>query len=67
LVPVHRKLYQLLSAGKLKQCAGLLVQHLDDSEARLGGIMAGEVGETWRAQKARRNNQAHEASRAAAS
>jgi DNA-binding GntR family transcriptional regulator len=43
LVPVHRKLYQLLQAGKLKQCAQLLVEHLDDSEARLGGIMAGEV------------------------
>ena len=67
LVPLHRKLYQLLSAGKLKQCADLLLQHLDDSEARLGGIMAGEVEETWRAPKTRRNSRAHEASRAAAS
>ena len=67
LVPVHRKLYQLLSAGKLKQCADLLLQHLDDSEARLGGIMAGEVRETWRAQKTRGNRGAHEVSRTAAS
>src|SRR5215470_6765148 len=35
LVPVHRKLYQFLSTGKLKQCAALLTQHLDDSESRL--------------------------------
>jgi DNA-binding GntR family transcriptional regulator len=67
LVPLHRKLYQLLSAGKLKQCADLLLQHLDDSEARLGGIMAGEVGEAWRAQKNRRNSRGREASRARAS
>jgi DNA-binding GntR family transcriptional regulator len=39
LVPAHRKLYQLLSAGKLKQCAALLAQHLDDSESRLSRIM----------------------------
>src|SRR5207249_9874275 len=26
LVPAHRRLYQLLSAGKLKQCAALLAQ-----------------------------------------
>jgi DNA-binding GntR family transcriptional regulator len=67
LVPLHRKLYQLLSAGKLKQCADLLLQHLDDSEARLGGIMAGEIGEAWRAQKNRRNSRGREASRARAS
>src|SRR5437763_5843473 len=42
LVPVHRKLYQLLVAGKLKQCAAILAQHLDDSESRFGRIMAGE-------------------------
>jgi DNA-binding GntR family transcriptional regulator len=42
LVPVHRKLYQLLLAGKLKQCAAILAQHLDDSESRLGRIMAGQ-------------------------
>ena len=39
LVPVHRKLYQLLSSGKLKQCAALLAQHLDDSESRLIRVM----------------------------
>ncbi len=42
LIPVHRKLFQLLVAGKLKQCAALLAQHLDDSEARLGRVMAGQ-------------------------
>ena len=41
LVPAHRRLYQLLSAGKLKQCAALLAQHLDDSESRLSRIMGG--------------------------
>lgn len=39
LIPVHRKLYQLLSTGKLKQCAAVLAQHLEDSEARLMGVM----------------------------
>jgi len=39
LIPVHRKLYQLLSAGKLKQCATVLARHLDDSEARLARVM----------------------------
>jgi DNA-binding GntR family transcriptional regulator len=39
LIPVHRKLFQLLSAGKLKQCAALLAQHLDDSESRLSRVM----------------------------
>ena|SRR5437763_1741774 len=43
LIPVHRKIYQLLSAGKLKQCAALLSQHLDDSEARLMRVMDGQV------------------------
>lgn len=43
LVPVHRKLYELLKAGKLRQCADLLLRHLDDSESRFGGIMAGEL------------------------
>ena len=68
LVPVHRKIYQLLSAGKLKQCADLLLQHLDDSEARLGGIMAGEVEQTSRGKKVRGNGRAADerASRAAA-
>jgi DNA-binding GntR family transcriptional regulator len=39
LVPVHRKLYQLLAAGKLKECAAVLARHLDDSESRLSRIM----------------------------
>ena len=39
LIPVHRKMYVLLSTGKLKQCAALLVRHLEDSESRLIGIM----------------------------
>jgi|GraSoiStandDraft_38_1057308.scaffolds.fasta_scaffold246408_1 DNA-binding GntR family transcriptional regulator len=39
LIPVHKKIYQLLVAGKLKQCAALLQQHLDDSEARLRRVM----------------------------
>jgi len=39
LIPVHRKLYQLLTAGKLKECAKILVQHLDDSESRLSRVM----------------------------
>lgn len=43
LVPVHRKIYQLLTAGKLKQCAALLSQHLDDSEVRLTSVMDGQV------------------------
>ena len=43
LIPVHRKMYQLLAAGKLKQCAAILAQHLEDSESRLGRIMAGGI------------------------
>jgi DNA-binding GntR family transcriptional regulator len=43
LVPVHRKMYQLLGTGKLKQCAAVLAQHLDDSEARLAAIMKTQV------------------------
>jgi DNA-binding GntR family transcriptional regulator len=39
LIPVHRKLYQLLTAGKLKECARILAQHLDDSESRLSRVM----------------------------
>lgn len=39
LIPVHRKLYQLLTAGRLKECAAVLSQHLDDSESRLSRIM----------------------------
>jgi DNA-binding GntR family transcriptional regulator len=39
LIPVHRKMYQLLSSGKLKQCAVALEQHLEDSESRLTQVM----------------------------
>jgi DNA-binding GntR family transcriptional regulator len=39
LIPVHRKMYQLISAGKLKQCAAILEQHLEDSESRLTQVM----------------------------
>jgi len=43
LIPVHRKMYQFLAAGKLKQCAAVLAQHLDDSESRLIGVMNGHT------------------------
>lgn len=43
LIPVHRKIFQCLTGGKLKQCAVLLSQHLDDSEARLTRVMDGQV------------------------
>jgi DNA-binding GntR family transcriptional regulator len=39
LIPVHRKLYELLKTGKLKECAKILAQHLDDSESRLSRVM----------------------------
>jgi DNA-binding GntR family transcriptional regulator len=39
LGPVHRKLYQLLTAGKLKECARILGQHLEDSESRLARVV----------------------------
>jgi DNA-binding GntR family transcriptional regulator len=39
LVPVHRRIYELLHAGELEECAGLLTQHLRDSEGRLTEIM----------------------------
>jgi hypothetical protein len=32
-------MYQLLSTGKLKQCAAILEQHLEDSESRLTQVM----------------------------
>ena len=43
LIPVHRKLLGLLSAGKLKQCAKVLAGHLADSESRFSRILAGEI------------------------
>ena len=39
LIPVHRAIYELLTAGKLKSCAAVLAQHLDDSELRLSQVM----------------------------
>ncbi|HZU42395.1 MAG TPA: GntR family transcriptional regulator [Terriglobales bacterium] len=39
LTRVHRKIYQLIAAGKLKQCAAVLAKHLDDSESRLTQVM----------------------------
>jgi DNA-binding GntR family transcriptional regulator len=39
LGPVHRKLYQLLTAGKLKECAKILQQHLEDSESRSSRVV----------------------------
>ena len=39
LIPVHREICELLAAGKLKKCAIVLAQHLDDSEFRLCGIV----------------------------
>jgi DNA-binding GntR family transcriptional regulator len=39
LIPVHRRIYQSLTTGKLKECAKILVQHLDDSESRLARVM----------------------------
>ena len=40
LIPTHRKIYQLLSGGKLKECANLLARHLRDSESRLTRLVA---------------------------
>jgi DNA-binding GntR family transcriptional regulator len=42
LIPVHRRLYELLTAGKLKECAKILAQHLDDSESRLSGLLGNQ-------------------------
>jgi DNA-binding GntR family transcriptional regulator len=39
LIPVHKKMYQLLAAGKLQACANTLAQHLNDSETRLRRVM----------------------------
>ncbi len=39
LVPVHRRIYELLTAGELAECARLIAQHLHDSESRLTQIM----------------------------
>ena len=39
LVPVHRRIYQLLTSGETQECATLLAQHLRDSETRLTAVM----------------------------
>lgn len=39
LVPVHRKMYELLIASEMQECAALLSRHLHDSETRLLAIM----------------------------
>src|ERR1700730_5218465 len=43
LFPVFSKRYQLLAAGETKECAAVLVQHLDDSESRLSRVMNDEI------------------------
>jgi len=49
LIPVHRKMVQLLSSGKLKQCAALLEQHLEDSESRLTRVMTAQAASVVKA------------------
>lgn len=39
LVPIHREIYDLLSAGRLHDCAARLASHLEDSETRLVRVM----------------------------
>ncbi len=39
LVPTHRRIYELLTASQLQECADTLLQHLRDSESRLIHIM----------------------------
>src|SRR5581483_1927786 len=43
LVPIHRKLYQLLVARRLTDCAEALERHLGDSESRLSSLVDGQV------------------------
>src|SRR5262249_32886299 len=39
LIPIHRKIYQLLAAGKLRPCVIMLAKHLEDSESRLTRVI----------------------------
>jgi DNA-binding GntR family transcriptional regulator len=39
LVPVHRKMYDFLTAGEAAECTEVLARHLKDSESRLLEIM----------------------------
>src|SRR5271165_424762 len=48
LIPVHRKMCQLLSTGKIKQCAVVLEQHLEDSESRLVQVMHAQAARSTR-------------------
>ena len=43
LVPVHRRIYQLLTGGETEECATLLAQHLRDSETRLTAVMDQQI------------------------
>jgi DNA-binding GntR family transcriptional regulator len=61
LIPVHRKMYQLLAAGKLKECATVLVQHLDDSESRLSRVMNGDMPEKKRSRQSEKTSIPHRA------
>jgi DNA-binding GntR family transcriptional regulator len=61
LIPVHRKMYQLLAAGKLKECATVLVQHLDDSESRLSRVMNGDMSEKERSRQSEKTSIPHRA------
>jgi DNA-binding GntR family transcriptional regulator len=45
LVPVHRRIYELLGAGELSECASLLTRHLRDSESRLLLIMGRQASQ----------------------
>ena len=40
LIRVHRGIYQLLAAGKLRQCAAALAQHLEESEAGFSKVIS---------------------------
>jgi DNA-binding GntR family transcriptional regulator len=43
LVPAHRRIYDLLTAGQLQECAEMLSQHLRDSESRLIYILSDQA------------------------
>ncbi|PYU77559.1 MAG: hypothetical protein DMG51_20460 [Acidobacteria bacterium] len=46
LVPVHRRIFELLTGGKTEECASLLAQHLRDSETRLTAVMDQRIART---------------------
>ena len=43
LVPVHREIYDSLTAGRLQECAARLARHLEDSETRLVRVMENKL------------------------